>query len=122
MQRNMDLVRKILLHMEGQEHGHNIGWKFAIAGYTPEQIGYHAHLMAQGGLIVAADATFSESLSPSAKPISITWEGHDFLAAARDDGTWAKAQKTVLAPAAGATWAVILEWLKAESLRQLGLS
>lgn len=122
MKRDMELVRKLLLWIEAQEHGRNIAWKIEIDGYTEEQIGYHAYIMAQAGLITAMNATYSDSKSHCYVPESLTWDGHEFLSAIKDDTVWAKARETVLKPAVGATLAVILEWAKAESLRRLGLS
>lgn len=121
MRRDLDLVRSILLWIEAQPEGHNINWTVAIAGHTDEQIGYHVHLMEQAGLLIASDATYSESRSPSAIPVSITWNGHEFLNAAKDSNLWARAKANVIGPAGGVAFTVLLEWLKAEAKRQLGL-
>ena len=122
MQRDMDLVRKLLLWMESQEHGLNINWKIEIEGYTNEQIGYHAYLMDQAGLISANSTTYMESTSPSAMPMCLTWAGHDFLGSVRDDTIWAKVKTEVLRPAAGASFPVLIEWLKDKALTGLGVS
>lgn len=121
MKRDLDLVRKILQWMEAQDQGRNVGWKIEIEDHTDEQIGYHAHLMAQAGLILAADRTYTDSHTPYSIPLSITWAGHEFLAAAASDTIWAKAKEHVLKPAAGATFPVLLEWLKMEAKARLGL-
>lgn len=121
MKRDLDLVRKLLQWMEAQPEGRNVGWKIEIPGYTDEQIGYHAHIMGQAGLILAADRTYMESHTPYAVPTSITWAGHEFLAAAANDTIWASAKETVLKPAVGATVPVLLEWLKMEAKARLGL-
>ncbi|MEJ7804330.1 MAG: DUF2513 domain-containing protein [Telluria sp.] len=121
MRRDMDLVRGILKFMEAQAEGINVGWNIVIDGYTDEQIGYHAHLLAQAGLILAADATYMESNAPSALPLSLTWQGHDFLESIKDDALWAKAKKHVLMPAGGAAFSVLTEWIKAEAKQRLGL-
>ena len=121
MQRDMDLVRKILLYMEEQEHAQNIRWKFDIEGYTAEQIGYHAHLMEQAGLIFAARVDYMENLSPSAKPLSLTWAGHDFLEATKPPGLWERAKKTVIKPAGGVAFSVLLDWLKVQAAEALKL-
>ncbi len=49
MQRNMDLVRLILMKMESSPSGwtaHDLG----IHSFQPAEIGYHAHIMLQEGL------------------------------------------------------------------------
>src|SRR4051812_39415744 len=48
MQRNMDLVRQILMRIESSSSG----WApddFGIKSFSPEEIGYHAHIMMQEG-------------------------------------------------------------------------
>jgi len=89
MKRDMDLVRKILLALEAYEHG----WapsEFTIAGYDQEVIGHHVWLMEQGDLLTASDTTVQRDGSPVALPGTITWAGHDFLAAVRNETVWAK--------------------------------
>jgi hypothetical protein len=121
MQRDMDLVRKILKLVEAQENALNVGWEIAIDGYTDEQIGYHIHLMGQAGLVISIDSTTMSDTSPSALVSSLTWQGHDFLESIKDDDLWAKAKKYVLAPAGGAAFTVLTEWIKAEAKQRLGL-
>lgn len=121
MRRNLDLVRQLLLWMEARPEGRNVAWRIEIVGFTDEEIGYHAYLMNQAGLITAADATFSEHHSPHWVPMSITWAGHEFIAASRNFELWERAKKNVIGPAAGATFAVLLEWMKQEAKTRLGL-
>ncbi len=78
MTRDMELVRKILLAM--QEHpDEEAAAVFAIPGYTHGRIGHHVWLMADGGLITAAEITAVGDLSPISAPVAITWKGHEFL-------------------------------------------
>lgn len=121
MQRDMDLVRKLLQWIEAQEHGRNINWKIEIEGFTEEQIGYHAYLMYQAGLIDATDATTTELWSPRYLPERLTWAGHDFLESIKDDTLWAKAKKIVIQPAGGVAFSVLIDWAKAEAKARLGL-
>ena len=56
MQRNMDLVRMILMRLETSPSG----WApndLGIKSFPPEQIGYHVHIMMQEGLIEGNDVT-----------------------------------------------------------------
>jgi Hypothetical protein (DUF2513) len=94
MKRDMELVRKILLAMEASAHGFAPP-DLAIADYDQEVIGHHVWLMEQGDLVTAAATTVYSDLSPVALPATITWAGHNFLAAVRDETVWAKV-KTVL--------------------------
>jgi len=93
MKRNMDLVRAILLTMDQHEHGFAPPG-FTIAGYDDEVIGHHVYLMGQGELLVTVTTTVTTTAfggsSPVAMPITITWKGHDFLDAVRNETVWSK--------------------------------
>jgi Hypothetical protein (DUF2513) len=94
MQRNMDLVRMILLRLESSPSG----WApddFGIKSFSPEEIGYHAHIMMQDGLIEGQDVTNFEGAGPEALPTSLTWRGHEFLDLARDQERWNQAKAIV---------------------------
>lgn len=120
MKRDMDLVRQLLFVMEKAEHGH-CDEPLVVDGYTAEQIGYHAYLLNQAGLIVAVDATAMDSEGPVFIPVCLTWAGHDFLDSVKDDTVWQKAKTYVLKPAAGVAFDVLISWLKAEALKKFGL-
>ena len=85
-------------------------------------IAAHAVLLLEAGLVKGSFRTPLRGGTPQFHINGLTWEGHDFLAVAKNDGIWDRAKKSVLAPAAGATWAVVLEWMKAESLKTFGLA
>ena len=107
MQRNMDLVRLILMKMESSPSGwtaHDLG----IHSFQPAEIGYHAHIMLQEGLIEGADVTHTGSTGPEAIPLSLTWKGHEFLDLARDQERWNRA-KAIIARVGGAPISV---WMK----------
>jgi hypothetical protein len=97
----------ILVRMETSPEG----WapqNFGIQSFSPDEIGYHAHIMMQEGLIEAVDATHMESTGPVAIPQSLTWKGHEFLDLARDQDRWNRA-KSIIAKIGGAPIAV---WMK----------
>jgi len=120
MQRDMDLVRAILLKLE--EHPHGFAPQgIEIDGFTKEQIGYHAALMGEAGLIRVVSTTAHSDPSPSAVPISLTWEGYEFLAASKDEGVWKKGKATVMAKAGAIGFDILKAVLTAEIRRQVGL-
>ena len=107
MQRNMDLVRMILVRLESSSGG----WAprdLGIHSFSPEEIGYHAHIMMQEGLIEGVDATTGHSSGPEAAPTNLTWKGHEFLDLARDQDRWNRA-KAIIAKVSGAPISV---WMK----------
>ena len=120
MKRDMNLVREILIWIENQEHGY-VNGNPSIESYSEEEIGYHVYLMYQADLVNAADTTSQGDKSPNALLLGVTWAGHEFLEAAKDDTIWAKAKNTVLKSSAGIAFDVLLEWLKAEARKNLGL-
>jgi len=120
MQRNMDLVRMILMRIEDSP----LGWAarpFEFAGYTPEEVGYHAHIMAEDGLIEAADVTTMHSKGPEAMPRALTSKGHDFLDLARDQQRWSRA-KAIIGKVGSAPIAVWMKVLNDLLLKELGMA
>src|SRR5438552_1691119 len=107
MQRNLDLVRTILLRMEGTPSA----WAprdLVIRNTTAQEIAYHAHIMMQEGLIEGIDVTNFESAGPAAIPSNLTWKGHEFLDLARDEQRWNQA-KAIIAKVGSAPISV---WMK----------
>jgi hypothetical protein len=106
MKRDMDLVRQILMVMEDHEHGF-APETFEVSGYTEEAIGYHLVLMEEAGLIRATVTTAFGEQSPSATPERITWEGHEFLANARNETVWSKVKSIVVAKGGSVSFEVL---------------
>ncbi len=93
MKRDMDLIRKILLEIEAYPEPNR--WiNLDIKGYSPKQVSYHVKLLAEARLIEAENV--SSTTNFEWKPICLTWEGHEFLEASRDEGVWEKAKSLIL--------------------------
>lgn len=96
MKRDMDLARTILMQVEAAPNfNHPI--RLSLDGYDAAVINYHVKLLAQADLL--------EAKSPGQDqwfPLALTWQGHEFLDAARDDKNWNTA-KGLLAKAGGFT-------------------
>lgn len=120
MKRDMDLVRKIALLIE--DHPSGFAPDIVIDGYTEELIGYHIHLMGEAGLLHAADVSHSECASPIAMASSLTWEGHEFVAAARNDTVWNKSKKLIQEKVGTTTIGLLIEVLKQQAKQVLGLA
>lgn len=96
MKRDMDLCREILLCVEAREG--SVGpEEVKIDGYTTDQIGYHAKLLADAGLLEGKSSTGVGQNVYRFKPRRLTWKGHEFLDAARDVSRWKQAKSIVLA-------------------------
>jgi hypothetical protein len=92
MKRDLDLVRRILLDIEERGDGaQTSGWAaFVEDGYTVEAIQYHVQLLNDAGLIQA-----DELVPGQWWPERMTWAGHEFLDAARNDKLWVEAKRRV---------------------------
>ena len=120
MQRDMNLVRQILLKIEEHEHG-RAQRSLDIADYSEDQIGYHVYIMIEGGLLEGADVTQMGSKTFEAIPTRLTWAGHEFLDAARDDSRWNRALQTARDQAGSVTIGVMTQLLTAMMKQSLGL-
>ncbi len=109
MKRDMDLARKILKLIEDDADPNNFTdldlEPLEGQGYNHEQIAYHFRLLHEAELVDAK----STNQGVSYKVRSLTWEGHDFLEASRDDTIWEKAKNIVLKKTGG----IAFETLKA---------
>lgn len=106
MKRDMDLVRQILMVMEDHEHGFAPD-PLEVAGYTEEVVGYHLTVMGEADLIKVTSTTPFGSASPTALASRITWEGHEFLANARNETVWSKVKSIVVAKGGSVSFEVL---------------
>lgn len=84
-----------------------------IEGHEQGELNYHYLLLSEAGLIVAIDtATFGDD-QDDCQPIRLTWKGHEFLDAARNDRTWKKAMK-VIGRQGGVAFEVLIKYLMQE--------
>jgi len=116
MKRDMDLVRKMLLAIETDSSG--FAPKIEIPNYTQEQIGYHAVLLGEAGLAIVVNVTSAGSKSPEAMITRLTWTGHEFVDAARENQTWNQAKDMIgkVGSASFQIWVAILAQLAQKKL------
>ena len=118
MVRDFDLIRKILLEVQAMPAG--IGAiTVAFDGYSQNVVNEHAELLIEAGLLKGKAIRGMNGLWNVAIQ-GLTWAGHDFIDAARDETLWAKAKATILKPVVGITFDALLQWLKQEVLEGLG--
>jgi hypothetical protein len=111
MKRDMDVVRNLLLRTEPADGSVSIN--------DPVET-YHVRIMLDGGLV---DGRISEDVTSDAPRHShihnLTWAGHDFLDAARNDTVWRSAKEKILKPGVSWTFELLKETLKALAKQQL---
>jgi hypothetical protein len=100
-----DLVRQILLEVEELPFDGRF-YDVVIEGHTEGEITYHVMLLHEAGLIEAADLSTLSGVCW--KPKRLTYNGHQFLDAARSDTVYQKAKSWMLRT----TGTVTLEGLK----------
>jgi hypothetical protein len=120
LKRDMDLVRTILMRIEESgDPGISDFSPFLDESYTNEQIQYHLGLIYQAGLIDAEPAGSFEGASWIVK--GLTWNGHEFVEAARDKNRWQKAKDIVLDKVGSLAFSHLLPVLLDLGLQRLGL-
>ena len=119
MQRDMDLIREILLQMVNHDHAY--APKIEIAGRSDEEVGFHVWLLGDAKLIKTTDVTTHGSGSPKAVPVHLTWQGYEFLEAVRNQSTWESAKAQVLSKVGGMSFELLKAYLLFEAKRHLGV-
>ena len=115
MKRDMDLVRLQLLRVEGEEPVPELD------GYTEERRVYHMALCIEAGLVDGVVRTDGNGYPNGAVAIRLTWKGHEFLDAARNDTIWKKALGHIKKAGVQVTLPVLEEVLKKAAKDLLGL-
>lgn len=118
MVRDMDLCREIMRQI-GANPELNEPAEVAVEGRSDDEITYQLHILRQAGLIEAID--YSKIGRIAYKPLRLTWDGNEFLAATRDDKIWNRA-KAGFGKAGGAlTYDLLLAACKAQISNMTGL-
>jgi Hypothetical protein (DUF2513) len=91
MKRDLELIRRLLLETEELYKGSPISLgPNEDDEFTNAEIQYHLRLMGESGLINYSDYTTKDG--PLYMIKGLTWSGHDFLDAARNDKVWDEAK------------------------------
>lgn len=112
MKRDMDLIREILLAREEDRD--------LRTSEPPEVIAYNVQLLDDAGLLEAIIKKDHRGAAVGCAIMRLTWAGHDFLDATKDDTIWNKAKERILKPGVSWTFSILVEFLKAEAQRRLG--
>ncbi|SIQ66122.1 DUF2513 domain-containing protein [Pseudomonas flexibilis] len=99
MKRDMNLIRLLLLKLEEVELDDEpftfLDYSdLAIEGFDDKQAAYHLELMVEAGLI---DQGGSGNLDNDFMFKRLTWRGHDFVDAVRDEEVWRRTREGALA-------------------------
>ncbi|MHB8859327.1 MAG: DUF2513 domain-containing protein [Thermoleophilia bacterium] len=116
MKLDMDLARRILLELEENEEFMNFQ-PMHFDGILDEIVSYHIKMLAQAGLVEADDVSTMSGWDWRAK--SLTYAGHEFLNAARDEGNWNEAKQTILQKSGALTFGILQSILLTIAERKL---
>lgn len=117
MKRNMDLIRLLLLDIEDHE-------EVDLSSYSEDEINYHKYLLLDGGFIEGNSIWFSQPDGGPGFEVTVktlTWAGHDFIAAARDDSVWKRGMKKLGGMSSSVPFDVVKAVLTAVINEQLGI-
>jgi hypothetical protein len=95
MKRDMDLVRDLMLFLEGKPDTAMISAEdIPMAQRNSTEIQYHLNLIYQAGFLNAEAFRSSTTSDRIIKviPFDLTWQGHEFLDAVRDPEIWRQAK------------------------------
>jgi hypothetical protein len=115
MKRDMNLIRLLLLETEGEDP------KPDLSPYNEDQRLHHSALLIEAGL-VHGEIILDGNGQPGATVIlRLTWAGHEFLDAARNDTIWHKAGERIKKSGVDVTIPLLQELLKQLLKQSLGL-
>ena len=119
MKRDFSLVREILRDMESAEPLRRFQG-FTYEGKTEAEVNEHIELLVEAGLL-KGEVKRTHGGRAIVMISRLTWAGHDFLDSIKDETLWQKAQASILKPVGGVAFDVLLEWLKWQAKKRLGM-
>jgi hypothetical protein len=115
MKRDMNLIRLQLLETEGEEP------KLDLSAYTEEKLVYHSALLIEAGLVHGEVILDGNGQPVGTVTLRLTWAGHEFLDAARNDTIWHKASDRIKKSGVDVTISILKEILNQLLKQSLGL-
>ncbi len=97
MQRNMDLIRKILSTIEEKYIDTYLSSNaFQITDFDMKTIGYHCALLNDAGLITEYSDDYSDDELQDFYVGRLTWDGHELLDKIKSDTVWNHTKETII--------------------------
>jgi hypothetical protein len=129
MKREPDLIREILLKVEAYPKAsgpdYNYWFSSPIGNYSWEHVSYHVLILDEGGFLIAHNEQTTDEdqqLQDNWIPVRLTWQGHEFLDAARDANRWRLVKKAMGHTGGfvvGVAQQVLVELVKAQATKYL---
>lgn len=96
MQRNWDLLRKIMLHIEAQPESQCQLRADDWPEYGEDEVNYHLNLLIEARL-VKGECSVRRSAIVQCRVTGLSWAGHEFLDSIRGESAWLNIKKEVKA-------------------------
>lgn len=119
MKRDPELIREILFEIEDCPAGKRL--QYSVENGDDITKIKHLELLIEAGYVNGQIHHYVDNTPPNGSVSGLTWQGHDFVSAVRDNNIWRKTKENVLKPAASWTFAMIVEYAKAEAKKRLGI-
>jgi hypothetical protein len=117
MERDIELIRNILFALEKQPSTAPARG-FAVGNHADEKLQYHLKLLHQAGFIDAINTP--DYQGDHYMPKGLTWQGHEFLDAVRDDTRWENVKTWVLQRLGHWSFDIALAFAKRQMKEQFG--
>src|SRR5437763_7550316 len=115
MKRDMELIRLLLLLYEGEEP------KPDLSAYSEEQQVYHTALLVDAKLVDGSILPDRTGYPRGTAVIRLTWDGHEFLDAARNLSAWNRIRKKAVGAGVSLTFPVLKALLTHYIQEKMGL-
>jgi hypothetical protein len=109
----MDLIRLLLLDQEGEQVN--------LSDFTKDEIVYHSALAIEAGLLRGSIIHDVEEQPRGAVILGLTWAGHDFIDAARNESAWRKAAELTSRKGLTITFDILKDLLASILRQQIGI-
>ncbi|RYG75329.1 MAG: DUF2513 domain-containing protein [Alphaproteobacteria bacterium] len=122
MKLDVSLCREIMVACEAADDGTDSDIKIEIDGHDARVVSYHVRRLGQAGYLEIDALPDDEDLDFTwYVPMSVTYGGHQFLAATRDNVIWKKVLKSAGPKLGGLTLETLFALTMAEGRRRIGL-
>lgn len=119
MKRDLELIRKVMLEAEKTKDPYELVDP-KIEGYNETEISYHVALLDDAGLLHGQDRSAIGVFRWSAG--TLTWAGHEFVEAVRDEDVWNEARAIVEKSGNGVVFEILNKALLRVLQKRAGLS
>ncbi len=117
MKRDMELARQLLLQTEEKASCGNMFVEPDFTDVPKQVVSEHVKLPEEAGLIEAR----VNPRTATRLPARLTWDGHEFLSAAKNENLWTKAEGFIQEKGGAVTFDVAKTVLAQAALKQIGL-